>query len=112
MFCDEFSYLSCWTQHEQVACTIHLKLLSLLFELKTIKIKWRAKHRTYMLRWRGYCAEVIGQNTDPTTATRQSLLPAAAERLIELHQREAFIELRLNEIEFRGEVVRLIGQHL
>src|SRR6266446_4803542 len=28
MFCDESSYLSCCTQHEQVACTIHLKLLS------------------------------------------------------------------------------------
>jgi hypothetical protein len=38
--------LSCCTQHEQIACAIHLKLLSLSFELKTIKINLRAKRRT------------------------------------------------------------------
>jgi hypothetical protein len=25
MFCDEFSYLSCYAQHEQVAWTIHFE---------------------------------------------------------------------------------------
>src|SRR6266478_6874968 len=27
MLCDKFAYLSCYTQHEQVACTVHVNLL-------------------------------------------------------------------------------------
>ena len=38
------------------------------------------------------------------------LLPAAAERLIDLHQGEEFVEACLRETQFSGEVVRFVGE--
>jgi hypothetical protein len=39
------------------------------------------------------------------------LLPAAAKGLINLHQGEEFVEPRLRQAEFRGEIVCLVGKH-
>jgi hypothetical protein len=43
---------------------------------------------------------------------RRSLLPAAAEGLIELDEREPLAELGLNEAEFGAEIVGFAGEHL
>ena len=39
------------------------------------------------------------------------LLPAAAERFVDLHQGEQFVEPSLREAEFGGQVVGFVGEH-
>ena len=43
---------------------------------------------------------------------RSSLLPAAAEGLIDLDKRKPLVELRLNEIQFRRKIICFAGKHL
>src|SRR5215471_13615096 len=47
-----------------------------------------------------------------TTRWRRLLLPAAAEGLVELHQRNQFVALGLCQSQFGGEVISFVGQHL
>jgi len=51
---------------------------------------------------------------DPTSSILRILgsLPAPAERVVELDQREPLVELRLRKIEFRREIIVFAGEYL
>jgi len=62
------------SDHDSYSDSLFLGYYPVIYENKNMN--WRAKHRTYMLRWRWYCAEVIDRKAYPTTAAKQSPLPA------------------------------------
>lgn len=45
-------------------------------------------------------------------AWRHLLLPTSAERLVDLDERQTLVEPRLDEVQFRREMVRLAGEDL